>query len=309
MAEPFAPLLTRKKLLGGTEETTSGTAAIVSAALSNTIVYDVKLVPIDFFADGKRMPSGNYLGTVDAIGGKRLGKLTFKQEIRNGDQFVPMLTCAGYKLTTGVYAPTTDMASRKTWSFAVWEGGRRKGLKGASGTCKISGSNGGRNFAEWEITGVWIAPIDEAMPAQAPINSTSYLASSATFTVAGAAFPLISKYGLDLGNSVEPRESITSADGVLHTMVTEREPKFTVDPEARKVADNDAYGLMLAGTTGALVLTLTTGNGSLAIAAPRMQRLTISDDDRGGKLVDGIVFGLNASSGDDELTFTQTLIS
>src|SRR5690606_35252227 len=63
MAEPYAPLLTRKKLLGGAEESTSGTAATVTTPLANTIVYDIKLELQDVMADNERTPDGLYLGS------------------------------------------------------------------------------------------------------------------------------------------------------------------------------------------------------------------------------------------------------
>ncbi len=305
MAEPYAPLLTRKTTLGGTQETTSGTAATITAPFSATTCYDIKMESEDFFAGGERKPDGNYIGNVDSVTGQQMGKLTWKQDLRNADTFVALLTGCGFKLDTGVYGISSDMSTRKTWSFAVWEDGRRKGLKGASGTFKIVGKAGQRVTIEWTWRGIWIAPIAEAMPAQAPIQTVSYFASSVTCTLGGAAIPMTEMFEIDGGAVVSDREHFVSASGVLHTLIAEMKPMIKLDPEARKVGDLDTYGLLLAGTTAAFNLVLTTGATTLTIAAPRVQRVQVNGQDRKGKRIDALQLQCNISSGDDALTFTQ----
>lgn len=300
-------LLARKKLLGATQETTSGTAASVTAALAGTVVYDAEMVPDDMHSAGKRMPHGHYLGTYDAVKGLQTGTLRYKQELRWQDGFAAMLTGAGYVLDTGVYKPTSSFASRKTWSLAIWEDGRKKMLIGAvASALRISGKVGERVFADWEWKGVWQAVTDAAMPALAPINSAPYIARALTLTFGGAALPAGSEFEINLGLTAEPREDLTATQGVSHFVITEREPTLTIDPEARLVASHDAFGGLLAGTTGAISLVLTADGETLTIAAPRAQRISVGTSARGLKATDPITLALHASSGDDELTFTES---
>jgi len=297
-----APLLQRKKLLGGSEETTWGTSPSITSALTATI-YDAKMVPGDLFSAGKRAPHGHYQGNIKAIAGAQVGTLTFRQELCYGDAFVAMLTGAGYVLATGTYSPTTNMANLKPWSFRLWEDGRYKPLAGAMGTCQITGSSGGLVYANWTWQGVWGTVSDEAMKTQAPIATTPYRAKGATLTIGAAAIPYVGTFTVDLGVSVEPRMDVEASAGVLHYVVAGREPKISLDTEAR--TGGAPFAAMLAGTEAAFSLALedATGN-SLTIAAPKVQYVGIGDEEREGILIDPVDLQCNASSGDDELTFT-----
>ncbi len=305
MAEPNPPLLGRKKLVGATQETTSGTAATVTAALAANC-YNIKCKPGDFFADGKRQPQGNFMGSVASISSKQSGTVSFDMEVIGGGPFITLLTGAGYKLTTGTYAPSSDMSTRKTWTVVVWEDGRRKQITGAACKITLEGVNGAKLIAKFEWTGFWVTPIDEAMPARAPIATIPYMSRSMTCTMAAAAIAHISKYSIDLGSNVEERQSITASTGIAHYLVTDIDPKIKLDPEARKVADMDAYGLLLAGTPVALVLVLTSGAHSLTITAAAAQRQSVDDGERDKKLTDDIDLLCTVSAGDDALTFTET---
>lgn len=305
MAEPYAPLSARRSLLGGIEETTSGTLGTIAAALTNTAIYDAVMEPVDFTADGERRPGGQYGGNYDAVIGRTAGRLTFRQELRNGDAFVTMLTGAGYTLSTSTYIPASSMAARKTWSFALYEDGRRKALAGCAGTCRIEMTHGGRAWVNWEWQGIWQAPTDVALPTLAPNNTQPYVCKAITWTIGAAVPPHTASITIDLGNSIEARESVTASSGIAHFFVSARSPKLTADLEARLVAQRDAYGILLAGTTAALNIVLGTGGNTLTIAAPRAQLINITDGARGGRRIDNQEFQLNASSGDDELAFTQ----
>ena len=307
--EPYNPLLTRKRLLGGTEETTPGTMATVTAAFAANIT-DIKIEPVDFFADGVRMPDGQYLGEIAAVAGKKLGKLSYKEELAFGGPFLLTLTGAGMKLTSSTYGPTSNMTNRKTWSFKVWEDGRVKALAGCCGTFTLEVSRAGRVFANWEWSGVWQTVIDTAMPSQPTFPTLPYTAHSATLTVNATVVPYTESVKIDAGASVEERGSITSASGVAHFVVCERSPKISLDCEARLVAQRDVFGLLLSGASAAFSFALTDKGsaGSLhtmTIAAPAIQRRTVGHADRNKFLVDAEEFVCCASSGDDEITFTE----
>lgn len=306
MAEPYSPLLGRKKQVGLTEESVSGTAATVTAGIAANC-YNIKAEPGDFFADGKRQPQGNYIGSVPSIAGKTMGTISYTMEVLGGGPFLLHLTGCGYKASTGTYAPSSTMSDRKTWTVVVWEDGRRKQLNGASCTVKLKGSNGNGSklTAEFNWSGVWVTPIDEAMPARAPITTTPYMCKGMTATIGAAAFANVANFEIDLGAEVEERQSITAASGIAHYLVTDIDPKITLDPEARLVANMDAYGLMKAGTTFALILAFTNGSTTLTITAAAAQRQKVSDGERDKKLTDAIELLCCNSSGNDALTLVE----
>jgi hypothetical protein len=303
-AEPRPPLLDRKKLVGLTEETTSGTAATVTAAIAVNH-YNVQHNCDDFFADGKRKPQGNYVGSVTSITGKTSGKCSYDMEVLGGGPFLAYLTGCGYKINVATYAPSSSMADRKTWTVVVWEEGRRKQLNGAVCNVKLKGKNGAKLIASFEWSGVWVAPIDEAMPSRAPILTVPYKCKGMTATIAGAAFANISEFEIDLGATVEERQSVTAASGIHHFLVTDIDPMVTMDPEARLIADMDSYGLMLAGTSFALVLAVTNGSTTLTITAGAAQRQNITTGARDLKATDALQVLCSVSSGNDALTLVE----
>lgn len=299
------PIARRKKVLGALVESTSGTLNDPSAALTMSI-YDAKMGPDGMYPD-VRQAQGNYFGSTDRVKGIQKGKCTFRWEAAAADAIMVLLQGCGFTVNTGatVATPTSNIASMSTLSLKLWEDGREKTMIGCSGTITLEGAAGGRVFGSGDFDGLWNGVTDEAMPALAPITTAPYRAAAATLTVGGAAIPLVSSFNLNLQNQVEAREAVTLAKGALAYIVTDRNPTIELDPEARLVADHDAYGLFLAGTAAALVLTLSDGSNTLTINGARLQRIDISDEDRDGKLADPITCELHESSGNDSVTFTK----
>jgi hypothetical protein len=212
----------------------------------------------------------------------------------------------GAVVSTGsVYKPTSVIASRKTLSFKIWEGGRMKQVAGAVGDATLNLAVGQRARIDWTFLGVPVLDVSnnwvtaEAMPAQAPLTAPGYVVRSTTLTL-GSYVPLVSQITLALGNSTSLREDITQASGHLHGFIGERNPTLKLDPEAALYADHNVYGLLVNGTTFALSCAITDGTNTITITAPRVQRIGVDHGERGGRLLDSIDCQLNASSGDDE---------
>lgn len=305
------PLGMRRKLIGAAVESTSGTPETVSAALTNTMAYDVKAQAEGLYDEGERKPHGHYHGTVDAVLGAHVGKLTFRTELIFNDGLMTLLQGCGFTTSGGgasptVATPNSDLSAHKTLTFRIWEDGRYKVLAGAVGTFTLEAEAGGRVFANWDFSGIWQAPVDGAMPAFAPVTAQSYRAQAITLTVGGSALPQMDGFTLDAAREIEPRQTVTTASGLAHFLVSDRQPTLTLAPEARLVAGHDAWGLLLAGTTAAVQIILTNpASKTLTIDAARAQRLSVTDDERDKKLVDSIELGLHNSAGDDDLKFTE----
>lgn len=308
MALSVPPMLGRQKLLGVGVETTAGTPATVTAPMANSIIYDAKLEPDGLFDGGDRQPNGHYQGSIDSVLGLQKGKLSFKMELRHADAFMTLILGCGFSVTNGVASRTSTMANHSALTFNLWEGGRRKQIYGAAGTFSLAPEGPGKRImADFSFDGIWSAPVDETMPAFAPVTGGSYRAAGMTLTIGAAAIPLVSTFKLELGNEVSERPSLVAATGLLHMLVEDHAQRITLDPEARLVATHDAYGLLLAGTTGALVTQFADSAGNtFKIDAARVQRLDIKDGMRDKKLTDEITLALHESAGDDSLKFTKT---
>lgn len=305
MPLPAAPLLSRRKVLGVSIETTSGTQATTTSSMASTVVYNPRLAPGAMLDAGKRMPSGTYLGAHPASRGMRSGTLSFRTELRYGDQFLTLLKGCGYVTSSTTAAPTSAVGSQKTLSFALWEEGRRKNLYGACGNCVISADAAGILFCDWSFQGIYGDVVDEASPTTSIAAAAPWtMKGISTLQIASSTIPLVSRFSLDLGAKVEMRENATLDSGIAHFFIVDREPTLTLDTEAHKIADFANWTDLLAGTTRAFSFTTTSGGHSVTFSAPAIQRMSIADEDRGGRIVDASVFQLCASSGDDELAIT-----
>lgn len=311
MAVTTPPLTMRRSLLGATIESTPGTAATVSTALANSVIYDAKLVPDGLFDDGERRAMSNYAGRGVRVKGLQKGKLTFRLELRHGDALFTLLRAAGYVFSGSaqlIMLPSSDLGDRDTLTFKLWEAGRVKSISGAQATSvKIAPAGAGqRVYAEFEFMGVWIAPEDDDMPSDPSVTTAAFRAAGMTLTEDSAAMPPVSTWEINLNPDTQPRLDVTAAAGLAMYLVEDRNPMITLDPEARLVDDYDAFGKLLAGDEEALQLVLTDGTNTLTIDAPKAQRLTVSDEARDNKRIDQIELECHNSSGDDDLKFTKS---
>lgn len=304
MAEPNTPMLTRRSLLGGGEETTPGTLPTISAALSSTPVFNAQMTPGEWYGSGERMPIGQYGGTIRSVRGATPGRLQFMIQPSYASQFMSLLTLCGYKLATGTYKPASSMADRKTWGFKLWEEGRVKALAGCAGNMTLTLQQGAPAQAQFDVQGIWQAVSDTSLPAAAVVNGLPWVCRGVVLTLGGAAIGLQSQVTIDVGAEVVARPDITASSGIAHFLVASRKPRITLDTEARTVAQRDAFGMLASGVEAAIAITLSDGTNSLAIAAAAVQHVAIANGERSGIRTDPLTLQCNNSSGDDDLTFT-----
>lgn len=301
MAEPYAPIIARRMLIGGSEEGTAGTAETVTTAFAGSWIDNIRCEPDDLFTGDATTPPGSLVGELPAYVTRQTGTASFRMKLGHDDVFADLLTAFGFKSATGVMTFDTDMAARKTWTLAVWEGGIKKVLSGAVGnSLSIEAVNGQPVFANLGFIGLWNAVTDAALPSD-PTRPAPYILRGSTFTLAAAAAPHVSRIGIDLGVSAMLRPHVTAATGFAHGVVADINPRISLDHEARTVAQYDAFGGLLAGTTLAMNLVLGTGGNTLTIAATTLQRRRISSGNRDGILTHEV--DLAACSG--ALTFTE----
>lgn len=313
MSDGNAPISLRQALMGGALEATSGTAETVTTALANTNVYNAKMGPMDLFSGGESRPIGNYGGSDERTIGPRAGKATFRTELRYGDATMTLLQASGFSYAAGPPKVATavwiDLASAKTITLVLWQKGKKKTLYGAScSSCKIAPeSNGQRVYIEWEFMGVWGGQVDASMPSDATITTPALRSAGITLTEDAEEIPQVSEWSIDLGPETNPRQDATAATALHRYQVEDGNPTLSLDPEARLVAQYDAYGLLLAGGTHAIVLTLTDGPGnSISFSMPRAQRLTVEDGERDKKLTDPVTFELHKGSSHGGIVITET---
>jgi hypothetical protein len=163
-----------------------------------------------------------------------------------------ILKGCGFVLASTTYSPHSVQDNQKTLSIDVWEDGVKKGLAGAQGKFSIEVEAGKRVMLKCEFSGIWQAPITEALPAWAPGTTAVLRAQGGTFTI-GAAAKKISKLTIDVAQEVVARMDVNAAGGIAHYAITDYKPSMQFDLEAELVSAYDINGIWLAGTEAAVV--------------------------------------------------------
>lgn len=163
-----------------------------------------------------------------------------------------LFKAAGFVLASTTYSPHSVQADQKTLSIDVWEDGVKKGLAGAQGKMTVEVETGKRVMLKFEFSGIWVAPVAEALPAFSPGTTAVQRAQGGTFTI-GAAAKKISKLTIDVGQQVVPSMDVNAAGGIAHYVITDYDPTASFDLEAEAVGTYDINGIWLAGTEAAIV--------------------------------------------------------
>jgi hypothetical protein len=304
--------LRRRRLLAAKIEATSGTAESLAQGDVLYGAYDIQHhANIPFV----QLPSSGSFsqekGTLDAYA----GTISFKIDLRGNGGSLPqwatvLLPACGLVATGLVYAPMTASpgASVKTLTIAVYQDGKRKMLRGASGNLQITFTAGSRIVLEFTFTGVYQAVSDQTMLVTAAAYGSTIRWAGSVFTIASAATACVNTLTINLNNTVYPRPCPTATDGsgLAGTVITDRRIAGTMDPESRLITTENVFNKWLSGTEEAFSLAVYGADESITFAAPKIQRTNIQEADRSGLEVDNIEFqcNRNTTAGDDEFTIT-----
>lgn len=303
-----APLLTRKRVIKVILEATKGTKLAGTQAL---LVFDLDIKPTAPFEE--RKGTGLYRGHAQTgVLGERSGTCSFSAELRGTGTsgmevgLAILLQACGLAKTAEVYQVHSTHTNDKTISIDVWEDGVKKGLAGASGNVTFEGTDGGRMMLNFEFSGVWQAPIDEALPAFSPSTTAPLLMQGGTFTLATESI-MISRFSLNMGCVVVPRYDVDAVGGIAYFIITDYDgPIIGMDPEADLVAGYDYNGIWLARTEAAVSLALTDGTDTVTFTIPKVQYREIPEGDRSGIQIYDITGQCNHSSGNDAVAIAVT---
>lgn len=306
------PLNMRRKAVGMTVESTSGTAETPSAALANTLVLVASCNPTGVFDGGESRPIGQHGGAGPRTKVMERGTATFKTRMRHADATLALLQLCGFVLSGAsseiATATWADLSQRVTGTFYFWEDGRLKRLHGANGTAKIAPATGagGPVDIDWEFQGIFTMMSDASMPADPTLTTSAYRNAGLGLTLAAGQIPQVSDWELDIGAEVNPRQDATATSGLQRYQVEDGAPMLTIDPEARLVANYDAYGKYMAGTAEAAQIVLTDGSNTLTIAMPQTQRIDMPGGEREKKLTDNAQLEIQKNASGVDLTFTES---
>jgi hypothetical protein len=179
-------------------------------------------------------------------------------------------------------------------------------ILGARGTAKIDLTSGEYGKIDFEFTGIYAGPTDNSITAGTFNTTLPPRFVSAQFTIDSYS-AIIKQLTLDLGNNVVQRVSANEATGILEWLISDREPKFSVDPEMVPIATKDLWAMWSASTVLDIsVVVGSVANNTCTIAAKGLPDVPAYAD-RDNILTLGMNGGLHPSaSGNDELSLTFT---
>jgi hypothetical protein len=300
-----APLLWKKRVIKVKLEANMGTKVSTDQAI---LVSNLKINPTAPFIE--RGGTGLYRGhDVKGVIGAQSGKCTFSVEMRGTGSggcelgLAILLQACGLIKSSEAYTVHSVHSSDKTISIDVWEDGKLKGLAGASGTFTFHFLAGQRVVLDFDFDGIWQAPTADALPTWTPSTVLPFMGKSGTFTLDSNAIK-ISKFDLDIGSKVVPREDVCAVSGIAYYMVADILPMASFDPEADLVAGYDYHGIWLASTEKVIAVVAKNSTDKCTIAIPKFQTRELPEGERNGIMIHEISGQCDHSSGNDAVSLT-----
>ena len=309
--------ITKRQLLGVTQEATQGTAATV-AVTDYIQAQDVELKIVT-----EKLPrdyTRNHLDGVEDFIGKKTSEVSFKVELKGGNGINGRSITAhsalsalleGVGLSGGVdgldmlFVPTATAAGAtyygagKSVTFNVYKDGIFHTVTGALGSMKVGVEAGKIAMLDFSFKGGYYAPSDATMPAATPKKHFPPIVQSAGLSIHGFA-PVAAKLDIDLGTQVSPRDDINSTDGLAGFQITSFDAKGSVDPEVPSIAAHNFFGRLSAGTTGTGTVQVGSTSGNMVlITMANVQYSDVSYGDRNGLMVYTVPLKFSADAGND----------
>lgn len=160
------------------------------------------------------------------------------------------------------YKPTTPDNEGDSVTFYFYRNGKLHKVTGCKGTVKGNFEAGKIGKLEFTFSGIWNTPTDASIPGSITWLATKPPLFRSSTAVVGSWSPVFRTLTFDLGNNVVRRDNGNAATGVAGFVITGRNPKATIDPEAVIEATHPILGDLYASTSRTIAATLgsTVGN-------------------------------------------------
>lgn len=311
-------LIRRRQTMAAALETTTGTPATLNAAAGVFNAWNHRFVPNITVLPRELQGS---MSPRKAGVGARMGTHSFTTDLHgNGASGLPLwattlLSAAGFTVSSTTYSP--DSTHDVTITEGFYDDGRLFTLQGCKTDFTMRGTAGQPVEVDWTVTGKFPEPTGVALITPTYPTVQPPRLATATFTVGGSNY-FVDGFTLSCGNSIVMRQSVHENDDATRTTdgtgyhaaaITNRNIRFTINPEASVFATKNWYQDMMDADTLALNLVIgATANNIITIAAPALQLMTAAPGSRDDLSTDSLEFACmrSAATGDDELTINLT---
>jgi len=308
-------LFRKKVVFAASIEATPGTVETIDATDGVFNAYNFELQP-DLTLE-ERMGQGG-AGRLSSVPGGRRAIATFRTDCGYNGTDIPnwaavLFPACGVVAATGVFSPKLEKpgSNVKTATIARYCDGKRRIMYGAMGTFQWFNPTGMRSYIDWTFTGVWGGETDTALITPNYPNAETALRASGGATTWDSVNMCAKNCTFDIGNVVVGLEcnngGSSNETGYEYFIVSDRNPKITIDPQSKMVATQDRYGKFFAATEAAFSMAIAAPSSSaVTLAAPKAQILALNEGDRDGFAIDQIDLqcNKNVDANDEEFSIT-----
>ena len=318
MATPF---LTRRQILAIKVESSEGTDAVPVAADVVSPAYNVSYTP-NIKMNERKIVKPTF-SAITEIAGEESGEIKFEVELKGSGTAgtrpyydVPLLAC-GFACTTVhatsvTYKPTS--AAPATVTIALYEGDsgtvfKMRKLVGCRGNVSFDAVAGQPVLAKFDFKGRYVEPTDTVALTMPTITPLPLPFVSAALSALGVGTLKATKCTIDMGNSVQLRQDVNQATGIVSAVIVDRKMKGNLDPEQEAASTMNFFNKFTTNTEAALSYALTGSGGNIvSLSAPAVQILNLKEAARNEIRTMALDLGFHqsASTGDDELSIVLT---
>jgi len=307
------PLLSRNYVLLAKIESSYGVDANPTD-IDAVLVENLEIRPVyDVIERDNVAVSG--LSKIKHLIGRRHIEISFDVELRgagtgDGDtppDFAPLLkackmaeTIAGDPDYYVEYKPTSD-ADPSVTIYAYKDGIVHKAV-GCVGSWSLEGEVGQPCRFRFTFQGKLAGIEDSSQPEPTFQNLVPPVLLGATFSY-GTWQGVISRFSLNLNNTIAPRLDVTEESGIKGFWISDRKPEGSIDPEAVTISERNVWQNLQNVSEAQLQLVIGSDTANkCTITCPKCAKKEISWGDRDGIATYEISFGIYRDTGDDEIT-------
>lgn len=256
-------------------------------------------------------PLSSGLSKAKPIVNRRYATIGFKVDLKGAGaagsvpDWGPLLEACGYSQviasgTSVTYEP--ESSGHASVTLHVFQDGLLHKVTGCRGNARFMVGVEATPMIDFSFMGVIADGSPEAgtFPASVTVDTTHPVASKdGTFSFGGAARDIAS-LELDTGNTVGLTDSINDASGYGESVISDRSPTGTFDPE--QTVANNIMALMYANAEHALAWANGGAAGNIVqINCPKATLTSVTESERAGVLTYSAAFVPARDSGDDEI--------
>ena len=261
----------------------------------------------------ERNNTKSYFGTLAPVNIGEGIKISFTTELKGSGtagtapEFGVLLEACGMTktnvpATSDTYDPNSLLEDQqKSVTIYFYQHNICHKVTGCRGTWSLEGKSGEYGKIKFELTGLYVGPIDENIPAATFQSTLPPRLLSASFAL-GAYAAIIESFKVDIGNEIGKRPSANSATGILSYFIRERAVKGEIDPEAVPLSSWNPWNLWANSTSGALTITFGSAAGNrCVVSGPKVLLDSVKYAERESLLTYSTPLLFTPDAGNDEV--------